>query len=129
MITKKEICDVLKDYIGNDVTILPNRIQNNKTKAICVEDSNLVQAKKFASNCNYNQQAFRLTIRYSNNETESEDYSRTLFETIKNIENVLISSKYKWHLTLKIEEPYATGTVKNDIYEQRLEFAIIYEIL
>lgn len=126
MITKKEICDVLKKYLDEDIQILPNRIQNNKVKALCVEDSTLIQNLSFRGTSNSNIQSFRLTIRYSENETESENFSRNLYKTIKEIKDEKINENNIWSETLKITEPVSTGTVKNNIYEQRLDFAIIY---
>lgn len=130
MITKKEICNVLKDIINDDtIKILPNRISNKDEKAICVEDSNLLkQIAIKESTRTFNQISFRINIRYSTNETETEDFCRDLYEKIKNISYYRVNDKNVWLQTIAIEEPYATGSVKNNIYEQRIEFGFIYSI-
>lgn len=130
MVTKKNICDALKTIIdNNEIKILPNRISNKDEKAISVEDSTLVKKLPIhESSMTFNQIAFRLNIRYSTNETETEDFCWDLYNKIKDVQEINLNEHNVWLRTLKIEEPYATGNVKNNIYEQRIEFAIIYSI-
>lgn len=130
MVTKKDICNVLKTLINDEtVKILPNRISNKDEKAISVEDSTLVKKLPIKEETmTFNQIAFRLTIRYSTNETETENFCWDLYNIIKDVNYVDLNEHNIWLKTLKINEPYATGNVKNNIYEQRIEFAIIYSI-
>lgn len=130
MVTKKNICDALKTIIdNNEIKILPNRISNKDEKAISVEDSTLVKKLPIhESSMTFNQIAFRLNIRYNTNETETENFCWDLYNKIKNVQEINLNEHNVWLRTLKIEEPYATGNVKNNIYEQRIEFAIIYSI-
>jgi hypothetical protein len=75
-----------------------------------------------------NQIAFEVDIRYTTNETETENFCSDLYNKIKAVTNYQLNEDNVWQKTLKIEEPYATGNVKNNIYEQRIEFAIIYTV-
>jgi len=130
MVTKKNICDALKTIIDDDsIKILPNRISNKDEKAISVEDSTLVKKLPIKEETmTFNQIAFRLTIRYTTNETETENFCWDLYEKINNVHYLELNEQNIWLKTFKINEPYATGNVKNNIYEQRIEFAIIYSI-
>ena len=130
MVTKKNICDALRTIINDtDVTILPNRISNKDVKAISVKDSTLVkQIPIHKSSMTANQIAFEVDIRYTTNETETENFCWDLYNKIKAVTNYQLNEDNVWQKTLKIEEPYATGNVKNNIYEQRIEFAIIYTV-
>lgn len=130
MVTKKNICDALKAIIDDsDVTILPNRISNKDTKAISVKDSTLVRYKPIKERTmTFNQIAFALDIRYLANETETENFCWNLYKKIKDVKNLDLNEENVWLKTFKINEPYATGNVRNNIYEQRIEFAIIYSI-
>ena len=129
MITKKEICDILKKKLPKEITILPNRIPNNKEKTISVNDSNLDDTLSFrGSKITFNKKSFSLIIRYNTNETETENFCNELYTIIKDIKDEEINNKNKWLYTLKIIEPKATGNVKNNIYEQKIEFSIIYSL-
>lgn len=130
MVTKKNICDALRTIIDDDeMTILPNRISNKDTKAICVKDSTLVRYKPIKEETmTFNQIAFALDIRYLANETDTENFCWDLYNKIKNIRQFNLNENNVWLKTFKINEPYATGNVRNNIYEQRIEFAIIYSI-
>ena len=129
MVTKKDICNVLKTVVDKDVKILPNRISNKDEKSISVEDSSLVKKINFrGNNTTFNQISFRLTIRYSTNETETEVFCWTLYESLYDIKDVEINNKNSWLKTLKVTEPMATGNVKNNIYEQKIEFALLYSV-
>lgn len=130
MVSKKDICNVLKNLIDDtSIKVLPNRISNKDEKAISVEDSTLVKKLPIKEETmTFNQIAFKLTIRYSTNETETENFCWELYRKIRNVHYIELNEQNIWLKTLKINEPYATGTVKNNIYEQRIEFAIIYSI-
>lgn len=130
MVTKKNICDALKTIIDDDsIKILPNRISNKDEKAISVEDSTLVKKLPIKEETmTFNQIAFRLTIRYTTNETETENFCWDLYDKINDVHYLELNKQNIWLKTFKINEPYATGNVKNNIYEQRIEFAIIYSI-
>lgn len=130
MITKQEITNILKTYVASDVSIfanrMPNKINNQAAKkVISVGDSNLDQAAKIKTG-EYDQKSFKLTIRYNENEAESESFSNSLYQTVKDITNVALNSTNNWLFTWHINKPVSTGKVKDNIYEYAIEFTIIY---
>jgi len=132
MITKQEIANILKNYVESDVSIfanrMPNKINNQAAKkVISVGDSNLDAAAQIKTG-EYDQKSFKLTIRYNENEAESEIFSNSLYQAVLDIQNVTINSTDTWQFTLRALRPVSTGKVKDNIYEYQIEFTIIYSM-
>ena len=130
MITKQQVANVLKQYVDSSITIfanrMPNKINNQVAKkVISVGDSNLDREANIKTG-EYDQKSFKLTIKYNEVEEESESFSNSLYQTVKDIKNVALNDTNNWLFTWHINKPVSTGKVKDNIYEYQIEFTIIY---
>ena len=131
MITKQQVANVLKQYVDKSVTIFanrrPNKINNQVAKkVISVGDSNLDREANIKTG-EYDQKSFKLTIKYNEVEEESESFSNSLYQTVKDIKNVALNDTNNWLFTWHINKPVSTGKVKDNIYEYHMDVDMKYD--
>ena len=120
-----------KDYIktlniGDYVSI--GKIDNSKDKSIGIYGDGYqrrIEAVGRASS--YRTAGVRILIHWNKNLKQTEEASRTLFNSIRYIRNVQMGDKLVHFIDLNYEEPVFLGTDSNNVYEYVIFGTLYYK--
>lgn len=121
-----EIRDYLKTLnIADYYTI--GKIDNAKERAIGVYgDGYLGRVEAFGKNSSYDITGIRILYHGTKNLKETEQVARSLYESLRYITDIDMSSIHIQYLDLNYSEPVFLGTDSNGVYEYVISGVIYY---